>query len=158
MKKALSPEKQLAGFLAKYTPEIGKLTRAVHAKLRKRMPGAIEMVYDNYNALVIGFSATERPSEAILSIVPMPKWVSVCFIQGAKLPDPKKLLNGSGNQVRHIRLTGGVADLDQPAVRALITAAIDRSVKPFDRKQPNQLVIRSISAKQRPRRPAVDAA
>ena len=39
------------------------------AKLRKLLPGAIEMVYDNYNALVIGFSPTERPSDAVLSLV-----------------------------------------------------------------------------------------
>ena len=75
-----SPATQLAGFLAKFNPPIVKLAKAARAKLRKRLPGAIEMVYDNYNALVIGYSPTERPSDAILSIVIFPKKVSVCFI------------------------------------------------------------------------------
>src|SRR5262249_26929487 len=53
--KSKSPEKQLAGFLAKYTLEISALAKKIFGKMRKRLPGAVELVYDNYNALVIGF-------------------------------------------------------------------------------------------------------
>jgi hypothetical protein len=145
-------ERQLAGFLAKYTPEIQTITEELHGKLSARLPGAIEMVYDNYNALVIGFSPTERPSDAILSIVPFPKWVTLCFLFGAKLSDPQGILTGSGKQVRTVRLESS-DDLDDPAVAELIAKAIERAPKPFDESRPNRLVIKSISAKQRPRRP-----
>ena len=47
--------------------------RAVRAKLRKRLKGALEFVYDNYYSLVIGFGPSERPSEAIFSIVLLPE-------------------------------------------------------------------------------------
>lgn len=148
-----SPQGQLVAFLAKYTPEIA--TQAVEAldRLRTQLPGAVEMVYDNYNALVIGFGATERASEAIVSIAVMPRWVTLCFLTGARLPDPDGLLRGEGNVVRNIRLREP-ADIDTPAVRELIAHAIATSPKPFDVASPGRMVIKSISAKQRPRRPA----
>ena len=150
---ALSPERQLATFLAKYTPEIVAETEAVLAKMRARLPGAVEMVYDNYNGLVVGFGAEERPREAVLSIIVLPDHVTLCFIWGADLFDPDKLLRGGGSQVRHIRLDGPET-LDTPAVRALMTEAIARSARPFDQTQPNRIVIRAVAAKHRPRRPA----
>jgi hypothetical protein len=126
------------------------LAKTARAKLRKRLPGAIEMVYDNYNALVIGFSPTERPSDAILSLVIFPKRVSVCFIQGKHLPDPHGVLVGDGNQVRFIRLDADAAILDTPAIRALVSEAIAFGETPFAGR--GRLVIRAISKKQRPRR------
>src|SRR5688572_16973057 len=64
----LTPDEQVEDFIAKFTPPVASLTRAVLAKMRARLPGAVELVYDNYNALVIGFSPTERASEAVFSI------------------------------------------------------------------------------------------
>jgi hypothetical protein len=148
--KTVSAARQLAGFLARFNPPIAKLARAARTRLRKRLPGAIEMVYDNYNALVVGYSPTERPSDAILSIVIFPKKVSVCFVQGKQLPDPQRVLLGDGNQVRFITLDEGAAILDTPAIRALVSEAIAFGETPFAGR--GRLVIRSISKKQRPRR------
>ncbi len=145
-----TPASQLRSFLDRFSPEIAALARVARAKLRKRLPGAIEMVYDNYNALVIGFSPTERPSDAILSVVIFPKRVSICFIQGKHLPDPDGVLMGGGNQVRFVRLDEHARILDTPPLRALITEAIDFGETPFRGR--GQLVIRAISRKQRPRR------
>ena len=150
MKADVSPAKQLTMFLSRFSPDIIALAKAARAKLRKRLPGAVEMVYDNYNALVIGYSPTERPSDAILSIVIWPKKVGICFVQGKHLPDPQRLLQGDGNQVRFIRLDAGAAILDTPAIRALVSDAIAFGETPFRGK--GLLVIRSISKKQRPRR------
>src|SRR5438045_1635949 len=99
--KSPSPAKQLSGFLAKFNPPIATLAKTARAKFRKRLPGAIEMVYDNYNALVIGYSPTERPSDAVVSIVVYPKRVNLYFMHGAHLPDPTGVLQGDGNQGRH---------------------------------------------------------
>lgn len=140
--------------MARFTPEVEALAEAALTKMRARFPNAIQMVYDNYNFLVIGFSPTERPSEAIFSLALSARGVSLCFLQAAsKLADPKKLLKGGGKQARHIRLENA-AVLDRPAVKALMAQAIKRAVVPFDRSVPGRLVIRSVSAKQRPRRPA----
>jgi hypothetical protein len=150
--KAGSPEKQLDGFLAKYSPEIGALAREALAGMRARLPGAIELVYDNYNALAVGFGPTERTSDAIFSITLWPRWVSLFFLQGADLPDPKKLLKGSGNRARHIVLEEA-EDLDNPAVKELIDRALESARTPLDSTGPGRIVIKSVSAKQRPRRP-----
>lgn len=151
--KDKAPEEQLAGFIAKYTPEIGALAHAALAKMRARLPSAIELVYDNYNALAIGFGPTERTSDAIFSVALYPRWVSLFFFPGVDLPDPEKLLKGSGKITRHIVLKDA-ADLDKPAIKALMKHALERSAKPLDKTSPGRIVIKSISAKQRPRRPA----
>lgn len=151
--KPISPKRQLTAFIAKYTPAIRALARQVLAKMRARLPGAVELVYDNYNALVVGFGPTERASEAIFSIVLFPRWVTLCFLQGAKISDPQKLLKGQGTRVRHIVLENAM-DLDKPAVRDLIARALESAAKAIDRTGKRRLIIKSISAKQRPRRPA----
>jgi hypothetical protein len=148
--KPTSAARQLDAFLGRFSPEIVKLAKAARAKFRKRLPRAIEMVYDNYNALVIGYSPTERPSDAILSLVIFPKRVSVCFIQGKHLPDPDRVLQGNGNQVRFIRLDDRAAILDTAPIRALVSEAIAFGDTPFAGRR--QLVIRAIAKKQRPRR------
>ena len=143
-------------FLARFSPEIVTLATAARVKFRRRLRGAVEMVYDNYNALVIGYSPTERPSDAILSLVIFPKRVSVCFIQGKHLPDPEGVLQGDGNQVRFIRLDANAAILDTPPVRALIGEAIAFGETHFAGS--GRLVVRAIAKKQRPRRTRTSAA
>lgn len=153
MMAAPTPAAQLASFMAKFTPSMAKEGRAALMRLRRLVPGAVQMVYDNWNGLVVGFGPTERPSEAVVSMLMVADHVSLCFIQdGPGLPDPEHLLMGSGNVVRHIKLASA-RDLDKPAIRALVKAAVSRSDVPFDSRRRAKLVIRSISKKQRPRRP-----
>lgn len=150
--KSLTPEKQLAEFIAKFTPEMATRIRAARAKMRKRIPQALELVYDNYNFFVIGYGPSEKAGDAIFSLAAQAKGLSLCFLQGARLPDPKRLLRGSGNVVRNIRLE--TADtLDLPEVDALIGAALERAKAPLSPQGRHRLIIKSISAKQRPRRP-----
>jgi len=148
-------KKQLNSFLAKYDPEIAALARRALTKMRKRLSGSLEMVYDNYNALVIGFVPNERPSNAIFSIALYPDHVSLCFLQGAGIPDPHGRLLGSGNVARHVRLESA-ATLDDLEIVSLMNAALHRAKVPLDPKQPRRLIIQSISAKQRPRRRTED--
>jgi Domain of unknown function (DU1801) len=144
-------EQQLTSFIAKFSDPVASLVPAILAAMRKRYPTAIEMVYDNYNALAIGFSPTERPSEAIFSIAVFPKWVSLFFLQAKGLPDPDKILQGNGKRVRHIRLPSA-ATLDQMSVKTMMREATARAAIPFAAKGSPRLIIKSISAKQRPRR------
>jgi hypothetical protein len=152
MPRASTPSQQLSRFLAKYTPKIAAQARRALAKMRKRLPGSIEMVYDNYNGLVIGFGPTEKPSLAIFSILLMPDHVTLCFLQGASLPDPNGRLKGSGNVVRHVRLVPP-STLDDPEILRLINTALYRAKVPINPRARRQLIIKSISPKQRPRRP-----
>ncbi len=147
-----SPRAQLNQFLARFTPEIEAHAQAVLGKLRRRLPGSLELVYDNYNALAIGFSPTEKTSQVIFSIAVFPRWVSLFFFRGVTLPDPSKILQGSGSLVRHL-VIDELALLDRPAVKKLIAVAVARAKPTFDPKQPRRIVIKSVSPNQRPRRP-----
>jgi len=153
---AEKPTEQLAGFIAKYTPEVGSLAESILARMRTLYPTALELVYDNYNALAVGFGPTERTSEAIFSIAVFPKWVSLFFLQAKGLADPENLLRGSGNVARHIRLPSA-ATLDEPAVRALMQEATAKAKVSFDPQGTRSLIIKSVSARQRPRRPSGSA-
>jgi hypothetical protein len=151
-----SAEQQLASMIAKFTPEVASLAHSILATMRERYPTALELVYDNYNALAIGFGATERPSQAIFSVALFPKWVSLFFLQAKDLPDPGKLLQGQGKVARHIRLLSA-ARLDELSVKKLMQEATARAAIPFAPQGAPRIIIKSISAKQRPRRPGKDA-
>ncbi|MEP6767045.1 MAG: hypothetical protein ABJC61_00135 [Acidobacteriota bacterium] len=144
-------EKRLRGFIAKFTPAHQKLIRAVRKELRRRFPNADELVYDNYNFFVIGYGPTSRPSDALISIAAAANGVGLCFIRGASLPDRKKVLQGSGSQTRFLRIPS-VDVLARPEVEALLAAAASLSRTPLRSSGRGQLIIRSVSAKQRPRR------
>jgi hypothetical protein len=149
---APDPELQLASFLAKFTPEVAAQAEACLNVMRRRYPTASELVYDNFNALAIGFGPTERASDAIFSIAVFPRWVSLFFLWGKGLPDPEKRLSGGGNQVRHIRITS--LDLfNDPAVRTLMKEAVARAAVPFDHRDKHRLIIKSVAENQRPRWP-----
>jgi len=145
-------ERRLAEFLAKFTPEIASRAGAIIAAMRERLPGAVIPVYDNYNALAVGFGPTDRVSDVIFSIAVFPRWVSLFFFRGVTLDDPKRLLRGSGNQVRHIVVPGPEA-LSDPDISALMEAALRVAPIRIDPAHPGGVVIKSISARQRSRRP-----
>jgi Domain of unknown function (DU1801) len=149
----LDAEVQLKTFIDKFDAKDQVLIRAVRHALRKRFPTANEMVYDNYNFFVIGYAPNERPSDAIISIAAGASGVGLCFIHGANLPDPKKILLGSGNQTRFIRLES-VEVLSRPEVETLLAAAVATAKTPFPTSGRGTLIIKSISVKQRPRRKA----
>ena len=100
----MSAADQLKAFIAKFDAKDQRLIRAARSAMRKRLPTAHELVYDNYNFFVIGYSPSERPSDALFSIAARANAVSLCFLHGVQLPDPKKLLHGAGTQTRFVRL------------------------------------------------------
>ncbi|HEY2861721.1 MAG TPA: hypothetical protein VGJ21_25195 [Terracidiphilus sp.] len=145
-------ERQLESFIAKYSPEIAACAREARARIRAKYPTSFELVYDNYNALAIGYAPSEKTSEAIFSIALYPRWVSLFFLQAAGLPDPERILKGSGKVVKHVVLPSPDA-LDHPAVRDLMREAEVLAKAPFSRTGTNRLLIRSVSQAQRARRP-----
>ena len=149
--EAATAERRLTAFIEKFELKDQRLIRAVRSAVRKRFPTARELVWDNYNFFVIGYSPTERPSDSIVSIAARANGVGLCFIQGACLPDPKKLLLGAGRQTRFIRVESASL-LTHPDVEALLAAAIDRARTPLPPHGRGKLIIRSVAAKQRSRR------
>jgi hypothetical protein len=143
---------QLDTFLGRFTPEVEGLARRLLARMRARLPGAKIMVYDNYNALAIGFAPGEKASQAVLSLAVYPRWVNLFFLYGAGLPDPDGLLKGTGSRVRHVRLHDE-SPLDDPRIEALIAEAVARAQPPFDPDAPQRLLVKMALPKRRSRRP-----
>ena len=150
-----SPASDLNRFIARYAPNIAKLARGALARMRKRLPTAHQLVYDSYNTCAVGFSPTERASDVIFSIALYPQRVSLFFLQAMKsnLQDPQKLLQGNGSLVRFIPLDSP-AQIDSAAVQRLMKQALVAAKVPLRRTGKGKLIIKSISATQRPRRPA----
>ncbi len=144
-------EKQLTKFIAKFEPKHRALIGSVRRALRKRLPTANELVWDNYNFFVIGYSATERPSDSVFSLAAASNGVGLSFYRGSTLPDPHGILQGSGKQNRFIRLESAKT-LARPEVEAVIAAAVAQAKVPLPSSGRGRLLIRSVSAKQRPRR------
>jgi hypothetical protein len=151
MGNAIQPEKQLRSFIGKFAPKNQTLIRDVRKVLQKEFRSANELVYDNYNFFVIGYCSSERPSDCVFSIAASANGVSLCFMHGAKLPDPKKLLNGSGKQTRFLRIES-VGTLKRPEVKELLKVSAVQAKTPIPETGKGKLIIRSISAKQRPRK------
>jgi len=126
--------------------------RACRAAVRKLLPTTNELVYDNYNFFVIGFCPTERPSDCIVSLAASANGVALSFYRGVDISDPDGLLQGDGKQNRFVRLADAEA-LRVPAVRTLILTAA--SLGPLLAPGPGVTIVRSISARQRPRRRGV---
>jgi Domain of unknown function (DU1801) len=150
-----TPSRQLAGFIAKYDASVAKLARQCRAALRKRLPTAIEQVYDNYQFLAIGYCSTDRTSDCIVSLAVSPKGVALSFYNGASIPDPDHVLQGAGKQNRFVRLeTAGT--LSSPPVERLISAAIANAKNSLPTGKAGYIMIKSVSKKQRPRRSSQD--
>jgi hypothetical protein len=149
--KKLTPQAQLRSFIDRFDPKDQKLIRSVRAALRKRFPTANELAYDYSHALVIGYSPADRGIDAIVAIRASATGVSLHFSQGPQLPDPKRLLRGSGKQTRFIQVEAA-SQLAHPDVEALIAATIDQARIPLPSKGKGSLIIKSDSAEKPPRR------
>lgn len=134
-------QEELDRIIAKQPPQMAKLTHDVLAKMRTRLPGATELVYDKKRSLVIGFCPDDRASHVINSIATYSRWINLYFFEGDNLPDPEGLLQGSGTTVRSIRITDA-KDLDRPAVKALMSAARDAADPPLNPKAKRRVIIR----------------
>jgi hypothetical protein len=150
-----SAEAEMRGLIARFAPAHQRLIGAVRRSLRKRLPTAHEVVYEYRDFFVISYSPNERGYEGVLALRSSADGVRLYFNRGKGLPDPEKLLRGSGNQTRWIHLEGA-STLARPAVASLMDEAVARNRVPFARTGRGPVVIHSVSAKRR--RPGRDAA
>ena len=151
--KPLSAEQQLKGFIAKFEPKYQALFRSVRRAMRKRFPSVNELVYDYSKSLMIGYSPIERGSDSVVAIALGADGLRLFFNQGPKLPDPRKILLGSGRQTRFIWIESPET-LRLPEVKALMEAAIDRATIPMRPSGHGKLIIKPKAAKLPPRRKA----
>jgi hypothetical protein len=146
-----SAETEVRRLIDKFAAAHQRLIGAMRRSLRKRLPTAHEVVYEYRDCFVISYSPNEHGYEGVLAIRASADGARLYFNRGKGLPDPEKLLRGSGNQARWIHVEGA-STLARPEVTGLMDEAIARNLVPFARTGRGPVVIRSVAAKQRGRR------
>lgn len=144
---SLTAEAELRSCIERFDPGNQKIFRSVRSAMRKRLPTANELAYDYGSHVVIAYAPTDRGIEAALAIALRANGVQLYLNQGKKLPDPNKLLQGSG-QARFVWLDSA-RKLADPDVAALISAALRTASIPYPAKGKRTLIIRPTAARKR---------
>jgi hypothetical protein len=112
----------LEAFLATYSQDVRELALRVRTLIRDVMPTAIEQLDPPANLIAYGVDRTYKG--LICGITLHKAHVNLMFAKGSQLPDPHGLLTGTGKWARHVKIQRP-ADVDAPAVRALLEAAVN---------------------------------
>src|SRR6266704_2543613 len=120
------PPRALIKFLKPYDREIQTLALKLRVLMLEEMAPCYENIYDAYSAVAIGYGASDRLRDGIFHIAVYSKHVNLGFNDGATLDDPKGILQGNGNRIRHITIKAA-DDLKRPELRAYIRRAIKKA-------------------------------
>src|SRR3954464_7589526 len=116
------PPADLKKFLRPYDRDVQKLALRVRALVLEEMAPCYENIYDAYSAVAIGYGTSDRLGDGIFHIAVYEKGVNLGFNHGATLADPKGILEGKGNRIRHIKIRT-TEDLARPELRSYIKRA-----------------------------------
>ena len=146
--------KDLVKFLKPFPDEIKKRALWLREFVWDQYPDSNELIYDNYNAVAVGWSPTDKVGHTFCSIAVgrSSHNVHFGFYWGSQIADSKKILLGGGNQYRYI-LVKSTDDLPKAYIKKLVKEAYANSLgKVKDKKQLMQgaTITKSISAKKRP--------
>ncbi len=142
----LSAKQQLEILIAKVDRKAQPLFRSVQKALRKRFPSANELVYDYSHSLVIGYSPNENGIESVVAFSASADGLRLYFMNGPKLPDPKKMLLGSAKQTRYVEIES-LKTLKVPEVEGFMAAAAAAAKTPFTAGGGGNLVIKTFRTK-----------
>jgi hypothetical protein len=116
------PPPALIKFLKPYDREIRELALKLRELVLEEMAPCYENIYDAYSAVAVGYGSSDRLRDGIFHIAVYSKHVNLGFNDGASLDDPKGILQGSGNQIRHITIKTP-EDIKRPELRAYMRRA-----------------------------------
>ncbi len=130
-----SPAKELIKFLKPYDPAVRKLALGLRALVLEELAPCYENIYDAYSAVAMGYGPTDRMRDGICHIAVYSSHVNLGFNFGATLADPDGILEGSGNQIRHVTInTQG--DLTRPELRSYLRPPVNqRREESIDRQE-----------------------
>ena len=108
-------------FLKGYSPQVREIAVKAREVIFSVFPGATEKVYPGWK--VIQYGAGPDMKSVFAAISPQRERVNLGLANGAGLPDPEGLLEGTGVGIRHVKLTSREAAA-APAVRTLVLGAL----------------------------------
>lgn len=148
-----NPSADLTKFLKPFGPEISAMVAWLRDFVWELYPESNELIYDNYNALALGWSLTERLGHTFCSIAVFRtnKQVHFGFYRGSELSDPKQVLLGKGNQYRYVLVTDvqefPKAYIKQLTKQAYVNAAA--RVKEVNQASQGLIITKSVSPTKR---------
>jgi uncharacterized protein DUF1801 len=119
------PPKDLLDLLKPYDPGIQELTFALRQLILEELAPCCESIYELY-IVAIHYGPTHRMKDGICYIGVMKSHINLGFLRGNELVDPQRILEGTGKQMRHIKIRS-LEDLFRPAVRAYLQEACERA-------------------------------
>jgi hypothetical protein len=109
-------------FLSTYTPSVQEIALKTRALVLSLFSDAVEQV--DMPGKLLGYGTDTTYAGTVCVIMPLKDSVNLGFARGTSLPDPECKLQGTGKRARHIKFKSP-DEIDDPAVRALLQAAID---------------------------------
>jgi hypothetical protein len=142
----------LLTFLLPFDTHIVELALWLREFVWDHYPQCNELIYDNYNAVAVGWSPTEKMGDIFCSFaVYGNKDVHFGFYWGSKIADPEKMLLGKGNQYRYIKLNAP-SDFPLEYITKLVSDAYTYSLSQLKPKSVilnGQTIVKSISPKKK---------
>ena len=112
---------QLDAFLASYSREAREIALCLRKLVIDVFPNAVEQIDPKTGMITYNFDRKTGKS-LVCAIVPHMKHVNLMFSKGTQIPDPSKLLGGTGEQARHVKIRSE-AETENPALRLLLKEA-----------------------------------
>ncbi len=119
---------KLMGFIQPYDKRIQELTIQLRDYVVNLVPEANELIWDNYNAVAMAYSKSEKLKDAFCHISVYAKHVNFGFNRGTELKHNSVKLEGKGKLIRHISLTA-FESFPKEAMEKMIWDAVEISEK-----------------------------
>jgi len=119
------PPKDLLDLLKPYDRGIQELTIGLRQLVLEELAPCCEYIVEVYIISLL-YGPTYRMKDGICYIGVIRDHVNLGFIRGSELADPQRILEGTGKQMRHIKIRN-MSDLGRPAIRAYLQEACERA-------------------------------
>ena len=121
MSGAATLDAEVDRLLNEHSAELGAIERALRATIRGEFPAAVEQV--DFGNRLIAFGRSMKMRGLLFAIIAHKTWVNLQLADGAELPDPDGMIEGTGKRIRHVKVRS-VADATSPAVVRMIRAQL----------------------------------
>ena len=148
----MKPNKNLKDFLQPYSPEIQELALELRSFITDTIPEANELIWDNYNAVAIAYSKSEKLKDAFCHFAVYTKYVNFGFNRGTELTKGAVQLEGTGKLIRHIKVTD-LETFPKEEIKKMIFEAVGiselRNKDLLAKETPGVSIVMSVSEKKR---------
>ena len=114
-------DKEITDFYAQYSPQVSAHALLLREVVLANLPGIIEQL--DIPARMVGYCYGQKYSELICVIIPSKKGLKLGFNRGTELPDPEKLLKGTGKISRYVEIKSDT-QINSIAIKQLLLSGL----------------------------------